>query len=159
MAIASPRRPATCLAAALALGLLPPSLASCGSAPTDAMRPALLSLDPAPLVGDERLDGFEIVTHGITALALCHKPHEWIISYGNSDGSGGGFLGGQAKSAAYGLDPSGLKELRRVFLVVPNGQPTGLEGVTRVRSRTSGDTRVIPLQPSNFKLDPAGSCG
>lgn len=120
--------------------------------------PALLSLDPIQPAADERFDGVQVITHGITTLALCRKPPAWIVSYGNSNSSGGGFLGGQAKSAADDVDPSGLRELPLMFLVVPNGQPIKLEGIVRLRSPASGDTRDIPLQASNFKLEPADRC-
>jgi len=62
------------------------ALLTAGAGPPN--RPALLSLDLLQLpAAGEQFDGFQIITHGIKALALCRKPPAWIVSYGNSNGS------------------------------------------------------------------------
>lgn len=132
------------------------ALAGCAAPAT---RPALLSIDSIQLSADERVDGFQVTPHGFTTMALCHKPPAWIVSYGNSNSyQSGGFLGGQAKSAADDLDTGGLEELLRMYLVLPDGRPIKLEGIVRLRNQTTGETRDTRLQPLNFKVEPADKC-
>jgi hypothetical protein len=117
-----------------------------------------LSLERIEPAANERLDGFQVTTHGIKVLALCHKAPGWIVSYGNSDSTGGGFLGGQAKLAAGDLDPTGIKGLLRLFLVIPDGQPIKLEGIVRLRNQMTGETRDLSLRSPNFELEPGEKC-
>jgi hypothetical protein len=117
-----------------------------------------LSIDLTLPTGEESLDGFQIITHGLTVLALCHKPRAWIVSFGNGNEPGGGYLGAQAKTPEDDLGPANLKDLLGMYLVVADERVTQLIGILRVRNSVNGETHDIPIPTSAMYWDRADGC-